>query len=48
MTAAGGLRPIAPVFRVADLAGAIALYRDALGFELEGARGVQAPQVSSG
>ncbi len=35
MTAAGGLRHIAPVFRVADLAGAIAFYRDALGFELE-------------
>jgi catechol 2,3-dioxygenase-like lactoylglutathione lyase family enzyme len=36
VTAAGpGLRHIAPVFRVADLARSIAFYRDALGFELE-------------
>ena len=36
MTAAGpGLRHIAPVFRIADLARSIAFYRDALGFELE-------------
>ena len=48
MTAAGGLRHIASVFRVADLAGAIALYRDALGVELEAPRGVQTPRVSSG
>ena len=35
MAAGGALRHVAPVFRVVDLARAIAFYRDALGFELE-------------